>query len=277
MNAFTPNELPNQPQNGPVDIFGPDSPLETPFAKDLLRSLIGTIWTPEDETEEEQHLRYHAAFTALAALGPRDPVEQMLAAQAVGAHNAVMECFRRAMLPELDPRIADRLRANAATMGRMMRDTLCALKQRMSSPLPPTAAQREAREAARAAYAERPVSPEAQPAPNRAQHPMHPEERVPSPNRVTSAGQEAGEPAAPTGDPSPKHPMHPEEERTQPRSMRGLLDKIPNGDPIRDFLSRRFLPGENVEEAWAIAQREAAEMEAAELAAADRAKTPHTP
>lgn len=37
--------------------------------------------------------------TALAAIGPRDELEAMMAAQLIAAHNA-MECYRRAMLPE---------------------------------------------------------------------------------------------------------------------------------------------------------------------------------
>jgi hypothetical protein len=37
---------------------------------------------------------------ALAAIGPKDELEAMIAAQLLAAHNATMECYRRAMLPE---------------------------------------------------------------------------------------------------------------------------------------------------------------------------------
>ncbi|MEH2565672.1 hypothetical protein [Bradyrhizobium sp. AZCC 2289] len=39
-------------------------------------------------------------MTALICIGPKDEFEGMLAAQMIGAHNAAMECHRRAMLPE---------------------------------------------------------------------------------------------------------------------------------------------------------------------------------
>jgi hypothetical protein len=37
---------------------------------------------------------------ALAAIGPKDEVEGMIAAQLLAAQNATMECYRRAMIPE---------------------------------------------------------------------------------------------------------------------------------------------------------------------------------
>jgi hypothetical protein len=40
------------------------------------------------------------AVVALAAIGPKDELEGMIAAQLLAAHNATMECYRRAMLPE---------------------------------------------------------------------------------------------------------------------------------------------------------------------------------
>jgi hypothetical protein len=37
---------------------------------------------------------------ALAGIAPRDELEAMLAAQLLGAHNAAMECYRRAMIKQ---------------------------------------------------------------------------------------------------------------------------------------------------------------------------------
>jgi hypothetical protein len=37
---------------------------------------------------------------ALASIRPKDELEAMIAAQLLAAHNATMECYRRAMLPE---------------------------------------------------------------------------------------------------------------------------------------------------------------------------------
>ncbi len=38
-----------------VDLFDPDSPLDSAFAKDLIHAIAETIWAPENETGEEPH------------------------------------------------------------------------------------------------------------------------------------------------------------------------------------------------------------------------------
>ena len=107
--------------------FGVRTPVKTAFVKDIIRALGETIWVPEGLTLPEATIRAEAAFTAWAAFAPSDPVEMMLAAEAVGAHNAAMECLRRAMMPEVEPQVTERLRSNAASMSRMVRDTMKAL------------------------------------------------------------------------------------------------------------------------------------------------------
>jgi hypothetical protein len=43
---------------------------------------------------------YSATVAALVGIGPMDELEGMMAAQLIAAHNAAMECYRRAMLGE---------------------------------------------------------------------------------------------------------------------------------------------------------------------------------
>jgi hypothetical protein len=50
--------------------------------------------------EEEQDRQRSATVVALAAIRPKDELEAMIAAQLLAAHNATMECYRRAMLRE---------------------------------------------------------------------------------------------------------------------------------------------------------------------------------
>jgi len=38
------------------------------------------------------------AVAALIGIGPKDELEAMMAAQLIAAHNAAMECYRRAMI-----------------------------------------------------------------------------------------------------------------------------------------------------------------------------------
>jgi hypothetical protein len=51
-------------------------------------------------SEEERDRQRTATVVALAGIGPKDELEAMMAAQLLAAHNATMECYRRAMLPE---------------------------------------------------------------------------------------------------------------------------------------------------------------------------------
>ena len=113
------------PQPPTTDTFpGFDTFVATPLGKMLLATLDAAMppgGTPED--------RQKAAYAALAAHEPQDSVEQILAAQAVAAHFAAMECFRQAMQPDADPKTADRARGRAATMARTMRDAMRSMAQ----------------------------------------------------------------------------------------------------------------------------------------------------
>jgi hypothetical protein len=44
-----------------------------------------------------------ATVAALDGIGPKDELEAMMAAQLIAAHNAAMECYRRAMIPDQHP------------------------------------------------------------------------------------------------------------------------------------------------------------------------------
>ena len=60
---------------------------------------LSTLWTArsKDETVNRQ---YNAVLAALIGIEPRDEIEAMIAAQLLGAHNAAMECYLRAMLKD---------------------------------------------------------------------------------------------------------------------------------------------------------------------------------
>jgi hypothetical protein len=44
--------------------------------------------------------QYSATVAALVGIGPKDELEGMMAAQLIAAHNAAMDCYRRAMIGE---------------------------------------------------------------------------------------------------------------------------------------------------------------------------------
>ena len=60
----------------------------------------GAVALDEDSSPEERDKQLSATVAALMGIGPRDALEGMMAAQLVAAHNAAMECCRRAMIGE---------------------------------------------------------------------------------------------------------------------------------------------------------------------------------
>jgi hypothetical protein len=58
-----------------------------------------TLWTKHSDKETRDR-QLNATLDAMVGIEPRDELEGMIAAQLLAAHNAAMECYRRAMLNE---------------------------------------------------------------------------------------------------------------------------------------------------------------------------------
>jgi hypothetical protein len=65
----------------------------------LVNQATSSLWSAHSEEEERDRQR-SATVVALASIRPKDELEGMIAAQLLAAHNATMECYRRAMLPQ---------------------------------------------------------------------------------------------------------------------------------------------------------------------------------
>ena len=63
----------------------------------LANQAINTLWLKHSD-EETRDQQYDAILFALIGIGPRDELEGMIVAQLLAAHNAAMECYRRAMI-----------------------------------------------------------------------------------------------------------------------------------------------------------------------------------
>lgn len=100
------------------------------FSEVLLNAVVGTIWCAHPDAPGYVDKCVTAAAVAVHGLKPRNEAEAMLAAQAVGLHNAAMECLRRAMLREQSSEVAAKLRRDAANLSRAMADMLDALDRR---------------------------------------------------------------------------------------------------------------------------------------------------
>lgn len=65
----------------------------------LATQVLSSLWT-KHTSEEYKNLQSEAMIVGLMGVAPRDELEGMIAAQLIAAHNAAMECYRRAMINE---------------------------------------------------------------------------------------------------------------------------------------------------------------------------------
>jgi hypothetical protein len=65
----------------------------------LANQAVNALWLKHSDPETRDK-QLSATVAALLGIGPRDELEGMIAAQLIAAHNAAMECYRRAMLGE---------------------------------------------------------------------------------------------------------------------------------------------------------------------------------
>ncbi len=62
----------------------------------LLLQAGGSVWT-KHSSDKDQIRQANATYAALVGIAPQDELEAMMGAQLIAAHNAAMECYRRAM------------------------------------------------------------------------------------------------------------------------------------------------------------------------------------
>jgi hypothetical protein len=65
----------------------------------LANQAVQSLWL-KNSSAEERDKQLSATVAALNGIAPKDELEGMMAAQLIAAHNAAMECYRRAMIGE---------------------------------------------------------------------------------------------------------------------------------------------------------------------------------
>lgn len=65
----------------------------------LANQVMQALWV-KNSSSEERDKQLSATIAALVGIAPGDELEGMMAAQLIAAHNAAMECYRRAMIGE---------------------------------------------------------------------------------------------------------------------------------------------------------------------------------
>jgi hypothetical protein len=63
----------------------------------LANQAVQALWFGNSDAETRQR-QLSATVAAMVGIAPKDELEGMIAAQLIAAHNAAMECYRRAML-----------------------------------------------------------------------------------------------------------------------------------------------------------------------------------
>ncbi len=98
----------------------------------MLNTALKTAWlgAEDEDRKTARDAAVGATLTALEAFEPKDPIEAMIAAQAIGLHNASMECMRRSMLPTQSFEAGAKLRKDAASAARAMTEMLAALDRK---------------------------------------------------------------------------------------------------------------------------------------------------
>ena len=70
-----------------------------PFNDLMVNAVAGTTWLG-GMSEDRRAEVMQGALCGAIGIKPQDEIEGLLAAQMLAAHSAIIECFRRAMLPE---------------------------------------------------------------------------------------------------------------------------------------------------------------------------------
>jgi hypothetical protein len=96
----------------------------------LIDSMVNTGWFPTGMSDEDRARLLFVAVTGLMAFKPTDEIEGMIAAQAMAAHHASMECSRRAMVPDQPFEAAQGFRKAAANASRTFIELLSALDRK---------------------------------------------------------------------------------------------------------------------------------------------------
>jgi hypothetical protein len=100
------------------------------FNLSLINVMAQTGWFPSGQSEEDRNRQLFVAVTGLRAFKAADEIEGMIAAQAMAAHHASMECSRRAMVPDQPFEAAQGFRKAAANASRTFIELLSALDRK---------------------------------------------------------------------------------------------------------------------------------------------------
>jgi hypothetical protein len=123
------------PAYDPDAIFHESGPIDPLFMADAIQALMRAHRLDPPETERARQRHLQSSLIALAATNPRDPIEVMIAVQALSAYQAACFCWRIGMNSHNPEK--DRIRhiAAAGTAARTFDTMLRAMERRQAKPL----------------------------------------------------------------------------------------------------------------------------------------------
>lgn len=121
----------------PTAIFDESGPFDPEFMMDAIQTLMRALPLEAPEEHGSARRRMHAALVALAAANPRDPIEVMLAVQAICAYQSAAACWRIGMNLRQPNGDSTRHISAAATAARTFDTMLRAIERRQAKPLAP--------------------------------------------------------------------------------------------------------------------------------------------
>jgi hypothetical protein len=107
-------------------------PLDPAVTDETLATIFGAQRPDRDRTSAPLDPQ-HEAGALIAALHPRDPLEAAYATRAAAAHYGSIECFRRALLPDVPDEAAIRWHGKAVALSRMNTDMVRLLTERQAA------------------------------------------------------------------------------------------------------------------------------------------------
>ncbi|HEY4043519.1 MAG TPA: hypothetical protein VGM32_16960 [Rhodopila sp.] len=119
----------------PDAIFHEAGPLDPLFMADAIQALMRALPLDTPEPEAARRRRMNSALIALAATNPRDPIEVMLAVQAISAYHAACACWRIGVNLRHPRGDSTRHISAAATAARTFDSMLRAIERRQAKPL----------------------------------------------------------------------------------------------------------------------------------------------
>jgi len=125
--AVQPSDILHPPPSALRAITGTD---HQGLSDQILNAVSAALCLPEGAGPAARAEAAAAAMAAVHGFAPRDPVEGMMAAQAVALHHAAMACFGRAMLPGQSAEVMERLHRQGASLCRAMAEMAEAIDRR---------------------------------------------------------------------------------------------------------------------------------------------------